>query len=613
MKMSTRLVAIAAAALATGANAQLLFPFSRQTVQHGSAQPQRRSGSENKGSTDMKFSGSEATYVVDVSVGTPPQNLSMALTLSDYNSWVPDAAPCSQHSSWNSYYKVTEDDCLRNAFRANESSTLVVEHEYGYSVGNRNLMAVYPDGKMAFGHMVRDDMELPGGVQVANMTLGLVNQADSRTGVLSLGFNTSTLAAGLKDPDSPDDPTFVDRLLADGHINSKAFSMWLDSEDATTGNLLLGAVDKSAFEAPLVRFDLTQSRDTSAGYYVTTNTFSAWVSSFNTSATDDGALTPVRNKTQLPFVTIDPTFTVSNLPQDLAETLWTMAGAAYSRKYMIATIPCSQRDKVEGRVSIQFSNTWGPKLTVPLSDLVLPMDAWSKQHRSRSYYDDDYDEAEDKDAEEDSADDCLFGAQNITAEYPADYGDDMAGLTIGAPFLKRSYLVFDLAAKEVAMAPVKFGASSTEGDIVPFPSYGANIPESTHNLCFETQGWLPETYNCSYHQRDREHSGGSDDYGGLSRGGLIGLIVGMSIFGLVLLGVAIWGIVKCTRDNRRLQSGNVYMEKAMPMGEEKRAARPVPSRLRARRISLPVLIRQHLVPLPDCLRSPKLACSISQG
>ncbi|KAK8034911.1 hypothetical protein PG993_009906 [Apiospora rasikravindrae] len=572
MKTSTRLVAIVAAALATGVNAQLLVPFSRQTVQHGPVPQQRRSRSENRGGVDMRISGSEAAYVVDVSVGTPPQNLSMALTLSDYNSWIPDAAPCSQHSSWNSYYKVSKDDCLSNAFRANDSSTLVVEHEYGYSVGNRSLMVVYNDGKMAFGNMVRDDMELPGGVQVPNMTLGLVNQADSRIGVLSLGFNTSTLAAGLKDPDSPDDPTFVDRLLADGQINSKAFSMWLDNKDATTGNLLLGAVDKSAFEAPLVRFDLTQSRDTSAGYYVQTNTFSAWVSSFNTSATDDGALTPVQNKTQLPFVAIDPTFTVSNLPQDLAETLWKMAGATYSRKYLFATIPCSQRDKVEGRVSIQFSSAWGPKLTVPMSDLVLPMDAWSKQHRGRSFYDDDYEEGEDPNAEEDSADICLFGAQNITNEYPRDYGDDMAGLTIGAPFLKRSYLVFDLAAKEVAMAPVKFGASSTEGDIVPFPTYGANIPESTHDLCFKPQDWLPQTYNCSYHKRAHEHTDGSgsddDEYGGLSRGGLIGLIVGMSIFGLVLLGVAIWGIIKCARDNKRLGPEHVYMKKAMPMGEK---------------------------------------------
>ncbi|KAK8046280.1 hypothetical protein PG996_014344 [Apiospora saccharicola] len=560
MKTSTRLAAIFVAALATGANAQVLLPFSRQTSpQHGSAPQQRRSGSEDTKATDVKFYPANATYMVNVVVGTPAQNLSLGLTLSDYTSWVPDADRCDRYYSYYSpYHEVTRDDCLRDGFKANESSTLVYEvDERSKSYGNddddyygpdnnKTFSAYYQDGTSAYGKSVRDVMGLPGGARVSNLTFGLASSSDTATGVLALGFNNSNSYSAV------DDPSFLDSLLAGGQVNSLAFSMWLDSEDASSGNLLLGAVDRSAFEAPLVRFDIEQSRKDADGYTYKTGTFNAWVTAFNTStANEGGALTPVQNKTELPFVTIDPSYTISELPQDLAEHLWSMAGATWDPYYDMATINCSQRDNVTGRVAIQFaSSEYGPNLTVPLSDLVLPKDAWNAQ----TWYSDREVEV--------PVSICAFGVQNATIRSRQKPSLSYSGereYTIGAPLLKRSYLVFDLASKEMAMAPVKYGASRTEGDILAFPTYGANIPESTHVVCLESPGGYHKLgYNCSSlgGTHRGSGSGGSAEDGGLSRGGLIGLIVGLSIFGLIMLVVAIWGIVKCCRDNKRLQAEN---------------------------------------------------------
>ncbi|KAK6849507.1 hypothetical protein PG995_013340 [Apiospora arundinis] len=576
MKTSIRLVAVAIAALTTGAHAQLLFPFERQIPQP--AQQQRRSALEDRDGA-LKYSNSNpeaATYVINVTVGTPPQNVPVGLVLSDSHSWIRDAAPCyRRYGGLSSKYYATEmEKCLLNTFKANESSTLVVEKASTYSYSNKTFSVTYLDGQKAYGVSVRDSMGLPGGVQVGNLTLGLASSGDGSSGRLSLGFNSTS---SYSSPST--DPSFVDRLLAEGKINSKAFSMWLDNKEGTTGNLLLGAVDKSAFEAPLVRFNLQKSGYNNRGSYTTAKGFSAQVISFNTSDTSDGVLSPVKNQTVLPLVTIDPTLTVSTLPQDLAEKLWTMAGAAYDPAYLVATIPCSQRDSVKGRVGVQFSSNVGPNLTFPLSDLVLPMDTWSKRYYynyDNDYYYDDDDYTSSKKAKDKAASTCLFGVQNATASR---YSSD-PDFTIGAPFLKRSYLVFDIASKEMAMAPVKFGATSTKDDVIPFPTYGANIPESTSSHCWESDTYYSSSYNCSYHKNSRGggsgSSGGDNDYG-LS-GSTIGMIVGMVIFILAMLGVAIWGIVTCVRDNRRLRSGDASMYTAQTknaMDQEKGAAASV--------------------------------------
>ncbi|KAK7935263.1 hypothetical protein PG985_000758 [Apiospora marii] len=575
MKTSTHLAAILVAALATGANAQVLLPFSRQaSPQRGSAPQQRRSGSEDNTATDVKFFPADATYMVNVVVGTPEQNLSLGLTLSDYISWVPDADRCNRYYSYYSpYHVVSREDCLRDGFKANESSTLVYEVDERYKShgnddddykrdSNKTFSVYYQDGTSAYGKSVRDVMGLPGGAQVSNLTFGLASSSDTATGVLALGFNNSESYSDV------DDPSFLDSLLADGQVNSQAFSMWLDSEDASSGNLLLGAVDRSAFEAPLVRFDIEQSHRHADGYTYKTGTFNAQVTAFNTSTANEGALTPVQNKTELPFVTIDPSYTISELPQDLAEHIWSMAGATWDPYYDMATINCSQRDNVTGRVGIQFSSEYGPSLTVPLSDLVLPNDTWTSQK-----WDGDLGAAVSV---------CAFGVQNATMhnrQKQAWGRGDEPEYTIGAPLLKRSYLVFDLASKEMAMAPVKYSASRTEDDILVFPTYGANIPESTHVVCLESpHSYHSAGYNCSSSHGTHRSSGyddSEDGGGGLSRGGLIGLIVGMSILGLIMLAVAIWGIMKCVRDNKRLQAEN-GMGGPMSGGGETGVAAPAP-------------------------------------
>ncbi|KAI0123189.1 hypothetical protein BJ170DRAFT_103428 [Xylariales sp. AK1849] len=69
--------------------AQVHFPFARQSTHQAALQ--RRS-------IPVNFFGAEWTYVVNATVGTPPQDLSFSLTVSADESWVPDAEYCDPDS-----------------------------------------------------------------------------------------------------------------------------------------------------------------------------------------------------------------------------------------------------------------------------------------------------------------------------------------------------------------------------------------------------------------------------------------------------------------------------------------------------------------------------------
>ena len=96
---SSALFAAAVAICATPASAQIRFPFSRQYrskdsksnsngIGHTAASAMR--SADRRQSHSFEFSSIDWTYVANVSVGTPPQDLQLALTVSAAESWVDD-------------------------------------------------------------------------------------------------------------------------------------------------------------------------------------------------------------------------------------------------------------------------------------------------------------------------------------------------------------------------------------------------------------------------------------------------------------------------------------------------------------------------------------------
>ncbi|RYP83494.1 hypothetical protein DL770_005384 [Monosporascus sp. CRB-9-2] len=509
MKSSAPFLAVI---LAATASAQLRLPFSRQ---HGAGAADR--SARRRTPPAIELYRAEFTYVVNASVGTPPQNLSLALTLSDDESWVLDA----NEWSYQDY----------GAFWPGNSSTFV-------RPGWDSFSLQYMDGQLAYGDRIRETLWV-GGAAVPNLTMGLAHETNARLGVLALGFNRSS--SGV--------PNFPDRMLAEGLVNSTAYSLWLDDSSAESGNVLFGAVDKAAFEPPLVRFPVGRATFPD-GVYSSPQTFNVNLASVNFSRRAGGAMQPlVRNQTAVEevIVAIDPNFAVTHLPHFLAQPIWDLAGATYDEDLSLATIPCSAASNSTARLALQLYGTDGPVIDVPVSDLVLDGDGvvtstWNWDTEAATTW-------------------CTFGVQN-TSHIRTSLLEERSAWSLGAHMLKRTYAVFDLANREMALARAKFGAD--RDDVVPFPSYGAEIPESTE-ACNEKYNYCPDDSNGSG-STGRYRSGTPYD-GGLSGGRLVGVVVGC-IFGgsAVALGI-IWGILACARRRRQSADTAVDDEKAQAVTE----------------------------------------------
>ncbi|KAI0477055.1 aspartic peptidase domain-containing protein [Xylariaceae sp. FL0804] len=513
--------------------AQVRVPFTRhRTGAVAKRAPATRRAQGSSSPPNITFFGGEGTYIVNATIGTPPQALSFALTLSADESWVPDVEYCDPDSM-----SLTWEGCIYGSYQHNKSSTYVSED-------NEYFDLEYVDDNWASGDTMRETIGLPGGASVSNLTMGLASEASQWMAVMALGLNSShgyTDSYGYSD----EMPTLPGRMVDGGLINSTAYSMWLDDEAAGTGNILFGAIDTAAIDGTLKRISIKREQyDEEYETYTFSSTFDVYVQAFNYTESSSGVGSPlIQNTTALPLVTIDPTYSVSVLPDDLATAIWRAAGADTNAYYPYATVPCAWRGNLTGQLSVQLDRVGvdgGPVLTVPLGDLVLSEDYWSYDDWSygNDYDDSDYDEDYGDYDSGTSTEYCLFGVQSTNTTSSSSYSSSQ--YTLGGGMLKRAYMVFDLANEELAIAPVKFNAAGES--IVAFASYGAAIPEST--------GTTNKCYGCPESSSASSGSDSSGSSGGLP-GSIKGLIAGLSIVAAVMVGVAIWGIVMCCRASRK--------------------------------------------------------------
>lgn len=273
---------------------------------------------------------------------------------------------------------------------------------------------------------------------MTNFSMGLVNQTSRWIGTLGIGYNDSTYS------------NLPDRLIESGLINSTAYSVWLDDEQATTGSLLFGAIDTAKFSGDLIRVDASK-------YTSNYLSFGVYVDSINTTSDDSGVIS--LSSAELPLsVSLSPSDAISILPADITSQIWELVGATYDEDWERAFISCDAVSSSQ-TFTIQLAGSDGPIIEATMADLVIPSDEFDDGYYSWGS----------------SSDEtlCLFGIQNSSTYYY--YYDGY--YTLGSTLLRRTYTVFDLVNDEVAIAPVNFG--SDDSSVVPFPVYGATIPSAT--------------------------------------------------------------------------------------------------------------------------------------
>lgn len=215
------------------------------------------------------------------------------------------------------------------------------------------------------------------------------------------------------------------------------------SPDASSGSILFGGIDTEKYQGELTRIEIYPTGALHTSFRVALTSLEA--------VSPSGRDTLTSERFPIPVV-LDSGTTLSYVPTDLARQVWREVGAAYSREFQLAILPCRMRNS-KGYFSFGFAGPSGPRINVTMDELVLDLTTGQPPMFNTGPY-----EGEDV---------CEFGIQNSTA----------GPFLLGDTFLRSAYVVYDLVNNEVGIAATDF--NSTDSNIVPFPSLGAHIPSAT--------------------------------------------------------------------------------------------------------------------------------------
>ncbi|KAK4225318.1 putative aspartic protease [Podospora fimiseda] len=440
---------------ATAASCHVLLPI------------ERRSSTSPSLSPSLPISSSGHAFVVKVTVGTPPQQLSLLLSPSSPHTWVPKGEGMSCNQAFDSISLFhpasgTGSACRWGAFTSSQSSTK--KDVDGVFV---NFVVAYTDTITVTGINITDTLKV-GDIELKDFSMGLVDTVPNQQwiGMLGLGNDATTL---YPNPSSMKyRPNFIDTLVSTGKINSQAYSIWLDNPSGSSGSLLLGAIDKSRYEGQLTRVNSIHPYD-------------VFPSAFAVSLT--GVKIDDSSKYNGPAIvaSLSPAETFSYLPDDLAETIMAASGATWATDLQKVTIPCDAGTKnTKSSIRLQLEGPAGPVLHVRLADLVVPQEVtlWEVAMDTNK---------------ELPRNTCLFGIQ----KHPELRSNTKHGPqhNLGSSLLRRTYMVFDAANKDLAFAPMKYPAAE-QPDIVQFDKQAARIPDSRYycnrgDECLESNDPIP--------------------------------------------------------------------------------------------------------------------------
>lgn len=207
-------------------------------------------------------------------------------------------------------------------------------------VNGKNLTQQYVQGS-AEGSIIRDLFVL-GGTSVY-LELGLANLISDDygdgIGMLALGF--------VKDPkniSSSETPTLLDQLVTSKFINSRFYSIWLNSMLSSTGSLLFGGVDTEKFLGPLIEIPVVVND--SAGYYSSMVRLTS-LTVFSNGKSPEIKFAPMN-------VVLDTGTTAIYLPNETAYSIYTIMGVRV--KDSIAYMECKNDTGIENFFSFGFEN-----------------------------------------------------------------------------------------------------------------------------------------------------------------------------------------------------------------------------------------------------------------
>lgn len=404
-----------------------------QDIDSRNAQLQRRAehNLSKRGGTTLTISAenmlTRGLYFTNVTIGTPPQNLALQIDTGSSDTWAP--------SSSSSLCEHAKEDCSTGSFLPSQSSSFQV-------VGPDEFNISYVDGTGAKGDYFQDNFSV-GGATLSQFEMGLARDTTIGTGIMGIGYNNSEANVNIRNGGNG---TVYQNLpiamVNQNEINSAAYSLWLNDLQSSSGSILFGGIDTAKYNGDLISVNVYP---TSHRLGVTSFTV-AFTSLSATSSSGTDQLTPPDYAVA---AILDSGTTITLLPDDIAALVYEELGAIPEPEIGAVVVPCAL-SQASGTLNYGFGGPGGPVIKVEVSDLVLPLT--DSKGRGTTF--------------KNGQPACQLGIQ-AAGSLPVLFGDT---------FLRSAYAVYDLINNRIGLAQTNFNA--TGSNIVPFPSFGAPIPNA---------------------------------------------------------------------------------------------------------------------------------------
>ena len=393
---------------------------------HRRAPVSRLARRQTSGSVDAVLNNNDGLeYLVNITVGTPAQKLSVTLDTGSSDLWIPaSSAPLCKKGS-----------CDFGSFNAGSSSTYKLVQKGGF-----NITYAAP-GDTDAGDWGTDTITIGGSSPIPSQQIGVADDLFDPHGVMGIGFDTNESEA--QQPGEGVYPSTLDNLVTAGLIQRKAFSLYLNERAATSGSVIFGGIDTTKYTGDLVALPLQPSPDGAVREY--------FVSLTGVSFTDaSGTTTQLSPDGYAQATLLDSGTTNTILTNEVFDAIALGVGATQnadtSGTYLV---PCDLAT-ANGTINYSFGGTGGITIKVPLKAVVGPQEYTSKNFN-------------------DPNGGCILNMGN-----PSESG----GFSIlGDSFLRSAYAVFDVDNQMAALAQAAEEKASTS-NIVVIPS-GTGIPSAT--------------------------------------------------------------------------------------------------------------------------------------
>jgi len=367
-------------------------------------------------------------YLVNITVGTPPQNMAVTLDTGSSDLWIPSVSsrPCQ------------EGKCDGGQFDPSSSSSYNIIDEGGF-----NITYAGP-GDSDAGNWVEESVTVGGSTTINNTIIGVALDGADQHGVMGVGYDTNEAQPNPSQNGSY--PSVLDHMVSQGLINRKAYSLYLNDLNETTGSICFGCIDSTKYTGDLIALPLQESAPEPGRDDTTETTPSVfYVTLTGVSFLDStGAETTLSSEGYSQSVILDSGTSEVLLNNDILTSLANGLGAVYigEQNYVV---PCSYSN-TNASLKYTFGGQDGPSVVVPLSEViygeVVPPEEFAGQ----------------------SSGGCNMGIS----------GPIEGQIILGDTFLRNAYVVFDLDNYQVAIAQARGGQASTSSlQVIPT---GTSLP-----------------------------------------------------------------------------------------------------------------------------------------